>query len=293
MSEAAAGIEGDVLVGPKESGKVRPAHYDLKQGSHDPELNKKVEHVILATDDFVVYLDSEMDVQWHSVDGYEPPEHCGDVLSRATILEAQSSFITDSVRLCGVRRLIAEAIAQCMHKAPRAASDLLLREAEQKLEARNKEISWQWYFTAAYITTGVSILFVLGSWVFRPWFVKYLGNTGVDVILGALCGPLGALLSATSRANRLVMDANAGPNIHRFEGLCRIGVGIVGALFVALAIKGGLIMGGMTFQGSPLALMLALCIASGASERLVPSLVVAFEKLAVTQGTHKSLDSST
>ena len=274
--------EGDVLAGPKESGKVRPTHYDLKQGFHDPELNKTVEHVILATDEFVVYLDSEMDVQWHSVDEYERPEHCGDVLSRATILEAQSSFIKDKVRLCGVRRLVAEAIAQCMHKQPKSASDLLLREAEQKLEARNKEISWQWYFTAAYITTAVSILLVLGIWLLRPWFVKYLGNTGVEVVLGALCGPLGALLSATSRANRLVMDANAGRNIHQFEGLCRIGVGLVGALFVALAIKGGLIMGGMTFQGNPLALMLALCVAAGASERLVPSLVVAFEKLAVS-----------
>lgn len=62
MSEAVARTEEDALAGPKESEKVRPSHYDLKQGSHDPELNKTVEHVILATDDFVVYLDSEMDV---------------------------------------------------------------------------------------------------------------------------------------------------------------------------------------------------------------------------------------
>jgi len=293
VSEVVAETALNANACPDEDRKKRPAHYDLKQGDHDPELNKKVEHVILATDDFVVYLDSEMYVQWHTVDGYEPPEHRGDVLSRATILEAQSSFIQDKERLCGVRRLIAEAVAQCLDKQSKSASNLLLREAEQKVEARNKEVSWQWYFTAAYITAGVSIVLVLVMWLFRQCFVRYLGNTGVEVILGALCGPMGALLSATSRANRLVMDANAGRNIHQFEGLCRIGVGIVGALFVALAIKGGLIMGGMTFQGSPLALMLALCVAAGASERLVPSLVVAFEKLAVTQGTHKSQDSPT
>jgi hypothetical protein len=268
----------------------RPPHYELKQGAHDPELNKMVEHVILATDDFVVYLDSEMYVQWHTVDGYEPSPNRGDVLSRATILEAQSSFIQDKERLCVVRRMIAEAVAQCLDKQPILASNRLLREAEQKIEARNKEVSWQWYFTAAYITVGVCIFLVLLMWLFRSCIVKYLGNTGVEVILGSLCGPMGALLSATSRANRLVMDANAGRNIHQFEGLCRIGVGIVGALFVALAIKGGLIMGGITFQGSPLALMLALCVAAGASERLVPSLVVAFEKLAATQGMQKSQD---
>lgn len=273
-----------------EPKKTRPPHYDLKQGILDPELNKTVEHVILATDDFVVYLDSEMDVQWHSVDGYEPPQHCGDVLSRATILEAQSTFIKDKVRLCGVRRLVAEAIAQCMNKQPKSVSNLLLREAEQKLDARNKEVSWQWYFMAAYITAGVFIVLALIIWRYRPCFVDVLGSTGVDVLLGSLCGPLGALLSATSRANRLVMDANAGRIIHQFEGLCRIGVGMVGALFVALAIKAGLIMGGMTFQGSPLALMLALCVAAGASERLVPSLVVAFEKLAITDGPHQPQD---
>ena len=59
-----------------------------------------------------------------------------------------------------------------------------------------------------------------------------------------------------------------------FEGLCCIGVGIVHALFFALAIKGWLIMGGMTFQGGLLALMLVQCVAAGAIERLVPALDV-------------------
>lgn len=257
---------------------VKPAHYALKQGAFDAELNKTVEHIILATEGFVVYIATDLSVQWHTTDAHASPTYRGEVLSRATILEANSAFIEDKETLCGIRRLIAEAIAQCLDGQPKADAIRLLRAAEQQVEARSKELSWRWYFSASYRTSGIVVIIFSIMWVFRNFIIDKIGVNATEVTLGALCGPLGALISATSRANRLVMDANAGKQMHQFEGLSRIGVGAVGALFVALSIKGGLIMGGVTFSGSPLALMLALCVAAGASERLVPSLVTAFEK---------------
>ena len=263
-----------------------PPHYSLKEGDVDPELGKTVQDLIMATEEFVVYVDTEQDVQWQTVEPYEKPKHRGEVLSRATILEAQSKFITDTKTLRAVRRIIAEAIAQCLDRQSKEDSLRLLREAEQQISARNKEVAWQWYFKAAYLVAGLAIAVFILIWALRVPLIDYFGRNAIGVVLGALCGPLGSLLSATSRANRLVLDANAGQRIHTFEGLSRIGVGMVGALFVALATKGGLIMGGMHFAGSSLSLMLALCVAAGASERLVPSLVTSFEKAALAPHGH-------
>lgn len=279
-----------MIAPPEEKKSSRPSHYDLTEGDLDPELNKVVRTIILVTYDFIVYLDSDLDVQWHFVDDYEPPEYFGDVSGDATILETRSSFIKDKKKLSDVRRLIAEAIAQCLHKQPQSVSSLLLAAAEQKVQVRNRESSWLWYFGCAGSLSLVCIFLIFILWIFRLCFVTYLGNTGFEVVLGALCGPVGALLSAGSRANRLVMDANAGPSLHVLEGLSRVVVGLVGASLLALAIKGGLIMGGLTFNASPLALMLALCMAAGASERLVPSLIVAFDKLAGTQEVERLQD---
>jgi len=154
----------------------------------------------------------------------------------------------------------------------------VLKEVELEIKTRNKETSWSWYFSAAYkLTLGCAAILVVG-WLARDQFRSFLGGEAFDVMLGALAGAIGALLSVTTRGNRLVMDANAGEKVHRLEGLSRIGTGVGGALFTALAIKSGVVLGGAHFSGNRLALVLAFCIVAGASERLVPSLVSSFEK---------------
>ena len=84
-----------MIAPPEENKSARPSFYDLKEGDLDPELNKVVGTIILVTYKFIVYLDSDLDVQWHFVDDYEPPEYFGDVSGDATILETRSSFIKD------------------------------------------------------------------------------------------------------------------------------------------------------------------------------------------------------
>ncbi len=120
-----------------------------------------------------------------------------------------------------------------------------------------------------------------------------IGNDAFQVILGTICGSFGALLFATARSNRLVLDANAGESLHRLEGLARIGAGLIGALLVALAIKAGLILGGATFSGSKLALLLCFCIVAGASERLVPNIVATLEKTVAGESRERNSSRTT
>ncbi|SOE97685.1 hypothetical protein SAMN05414139_10835 [Burkholderia sp. D7] len=253
-------------------------HLTLKAGDLDPDLNKTIEDLTLCTDDFIVYVATDLSVQWRTNDNHVTPKHCGDVLNRVSSLEIRSQFVHDRATLLSIRRQIAEGLARCLDGQPLRSSMTVLKEVELEIKTRNKETSWSWYFSAAYkVTLGCAATLVVG-WLARDQFRSVLGSEAFDVLLGALAGAVGALLSVTTRGNRLVMDANAGEKVHRLEGLSRIGTGVGGALFTALAIKSGVVLGGAHFSGSRLALILAFCIVAGASERLVPSLVSSFEK---------------
>lgn len=252
--------------------------YGLKAGDLDPELNKVIKEIVLSSEIFIVYLADDLSIQWRTDGTHQMIAHAGEVLGRVAILEAQSSFIEDQGILKSIRYQVAEGLARCLDGQPLKDSLLLLDEAGNQLSARNKEIAWKWYFTAAYwVTGGCAVVFAV-FWCVRASASQAFGLTAFQVLLGGLCGAFGAMLSMTTRADRLVLDANAGKRIHQLEGLSRIGAGIIGALFVALAVKSGLVMGGVQFAGSKLALLLAVSIVGGASERLVPSLVLAFEK---------------
>lgn len=255
-------------------------HTDLKAGDTDPELNKVIQDLVLSTDFFIVYVATDLSIQWRTTDEHQQADHCGEVLNRVATLEVQSHFISDRTTLNNIRRHIAEGLARCLDGQPLKNSEAILKEAEIEIRNRNRETSWSWYFTLAYqLTAGCGILICV-LWLLRAEGRHVLGIPAFDVVLGTLCGAIGALLSVTMRGDRLNMDANAGPMVHRLEGLSRIGAGAGGAFFVSLAIKSGVILGGAHFNGSSLALILAFCIAAGGSERVVPSLITTFERAA-------------
>ncbi len=254
--------------------------FDLKDGAYDAELNKHVKALVMVTETFAVYVATDLSIQWRTTNEQVWSDSSGEVMNRVGLLETRSNFIADPATLAGVRRQIAEGLARSLDGQPIESSLSVLREAEFEIQARNKEVSWAWYFTAAYTVTLVSVVALVAFWLLRAPVREYIGTTAFDVVMGALCGTIGALLSVTSRGDRLVLDANAGMRIHRLEGLSRIGTGMAGAFLVALAIKSGALLGGVHFAGSQFALLLAFCVAAGASERLVPTLVTNFEETA-------------
>lgn len=261
-------------------------HYQLKAGDIDPELNKTIGEIVLSTNHFIVYVDSEQAVQWRTTDHHKMPEYCGEVLNMVAALEAKSQFISNPLALRVVRRRIGEGLARCLDGHPKENSIAALREVELELEIRNKEIAWKWYFLSAMKLTAVLVAIFAVLWLLRNQARALVGSAAFEVILGSICGALGALLSVISRSNRLIMDANAGKALHQLEGLSRIGAGLIGALLVALSIKAGIILGGTRFSGNSMALLLAFCIVSGTSERLVPSLISIIEKNATSKRSH-------
>lgn len=258
--------------------KELPKHFALTAGDRDPELGKVIKDIVICSELFLVYVDTELCVQWYTVDEHVSPDYCGEVLNLVAKLEAQSNFIDDKLMLFNYRKRIGEGLARCLSCYPKETALAALKEVASELELRNKEVSWVWYFQASYwVTLSLAMAFVV-CWLVRDRLRVAITPIAFDVVLGAICGTFGSLLSVTARSNRLTFDANAGEKLHMLEGLARVAAGFIGALLMALAIKAGIILGGTTFSGNKLALLLCICIAAGASERIVPSLITSVEK---------------
>lgn len=251
----------------------------LKEGDTDPSLGKVIKFLILQTDNFIVYIDTNLEIQWWYSEGVQLNEEFGQTLNRVAFLESRARFIENTDHLQSVKRLIAEGLARHLEYSSIKLSNEILDLVEKQICELNLKTSWDWYFKSAYWITSICIFSWALLWVERSTFAPFIGHNGFEIILGGLIGAGGALISVISRGNQLNLDANAGKSIHQTEGAARIIVGIAGASLAALALKGGLLLSGVVFSGSQLAVLLTLSIVAGASERLVPSLVSKVEDI--------------
>jgi hypothetical protein len=140
--------------------------------------------------------------------------------------------------------------------------------------ARNAEISRGWYLGASASAASVVIGLVLILWLAHPWVQSFFGKRLFDIIMGAGAGGAGALLSVLIGSRNYTPDTSTARLIHWFQGGARILAGTLGAVIVALAIKGNLMLGQIAPNGD---LFLFVCMAAGWSERLVPNLIERFE----------------
>ncbi|MDD5058262.1 MAG: hypothetical protein PHQ60_10340 [Sideroxydans sp.] len=255
----------------------------LKEGDTDPTSGKEIKFIVLVKKGILVYIDTNLEIQWTHSDDVKTDDDFGLVLNRVSYLESRARFITDKECLLSIKRQIAEGIARYLDFLSYKLSKEIHDIVEIEIEALNKKISWSWYFDAAYGLALICLVLWGMLWLLRDYISPNIGRVGFEVLLGGLIGAIGAIISIVSRGDAINLDANAGKTIHLTEGTARIIVGIAGASFVTLAFKGGVLLSGMKFSGSQLAVLLVLAIVAGASERLVPSLIGKVEKISLSK----------
>ncbi|HSS19885.1 MAG TPA: hypothetical protein VLL54_07415 [Pyrinomonadaceae bacterium] len=249
----------------------------FNEGMKEPSLGKRIKFLIIHKRDFIVYIDDENFVEWATNNQYGPyPDGLGEVVNRVGHLEALSMTLVPPKHRLPFRRLLGESLARTLTERKPKNALLILKQAEDYMIARSRETARTWYLSAASVVTILITIVVAVLWWRRTGVVNSLGKTGFELVLGAGVGSLGALMSVITRSNQISMDAAAGWKIHYLEASARIFVGVIGAFFIALAIKANLVLGSVNTVNS-LPLLLAICIVAGASERFVPDLIKQIE----------------
>src|SRR5262245_15561118 len=122
------------------SDKLYPFDFSkLREGDHDPTLNKKVEWLIDNNEHFIVYLDEDNFVEWTTNESAILGTDTGPYLNIVGRLEAVDTSYLSIRQVQSYQRMIGEGVARLFQKNLQAAQTAF-DFAERWIIARNNEV---------------------------------------------------------------------------------------------------------------------------------------------------------
>jgi hypothetical protein len=248
---------------------------------------------INVTDEYIVFVDKESDLDWETTEEYDaehterPPfdlAKCNEILNQAALLEATPCDGFSPPVKNQFKRLIGEGVA-CNLEHDYIGAQSALVSATQYLRARSEETSRFWYLSACFGMTIPLLVLGLALWVGRETAAEVLRPMGLWLILAAIAGGSGALLSVILRSGKLHFDSCAGKYLHYLEGGSRIWAGMLSGGLVVLAMKSDIILPVLANAPHGNAVTLMAGFAAGASERLAGSIISKFESSEANAGS--------
>jgi hypothetical protein len=268
------------------------------QDNSEKWVHLEWQYLVIATKFYCVFIDKELDIDWSTTPerearGADDPAQYHQIMDEVSALEtAPCDGLGNDVKL-HYKRLIGEAISRNFEDQYESARRMLAT-AEAYYRARSGETSRRWYLIASFKAVAPIVLAGGLLWLGRPFAMALVGPGAFKVLIAAVAGALGALLSVITRSGRLTFDCSAGRSLHDLEGASRICAGMLSGVLVGLAIQSGLLLGPLVGGGNQATILLLAAFVAGTTERFAPSII---SKLAPHFGgyprTETSKDSST
>lgn len=222
---------------------------------------------------FIVFLNYEEDVDYKTTKACDQKisdDKCGKVLSRISVLEAVPIWHLPKRTRIAFRSMLGESLARALHgDHPNAKA--LLDAANLFVAARNQELARRWFVTSASIAAIFLFAISIPIWLHRASLAASWGVHFIPIVIACVAGAAGALFSVLTRAAKIPLDPSAGPLLHFIEGAGHIAAGMIGSIFVYLALKTGLFAPKLLEFG--LVGQALACMVAGTSERLVPTII--------------------
>lgn len=242
------------------------------------DINDVLERV-LETEHFIVFVNKSGDCDYKTSDDYDatgPKDKAkhGKLMSEAAEVEQLSHDFLPHKNRIAFKKLICEGIVRCLEH-DYVSSKAAFQAARNYLERRQNRQSRQWYLSAAIvITTIVTAPFAIYVAYVLPNPLSALVQHGLYVQAGFV----GALFSIILRMGKTSFDSDAERHIHYWEAGVRILAGGIAALLITLAVKAKMLLANFINQENEMYALLFLCIAAGALEKWVPSLIAGVNK---------------
>ncbi|MCL6478697.1 MAG: hypothetical protein K6T65_09810 [Peptococcaceae bacterium] len=242
----------------------------------------KIGYLVYAANDFIVFLDSDLDVDWKTSDEYDKRGHHdldrhNAILNRAASLECIPNHHQKREIRLNFKRMVAEGVARSLKHDYKNAENIL-DEAERYIRNRNIETARIWQLSSSCICCFASVIIALTLWGFRDILIPYLGSTAFYLTIGALSGSIGATLSIIHRMGKSDITSEADKKLHILEAVSRNIGGAIFGLLVSMLIQIGIVVPMFASTGMTNIAMVAGGLIAGASERWAPSLISQFEK---------------
>lgn len=252
-----------------------------KQDYEEKWQNLSIKHLILSTNNFIVFIDPDFDIDWKTNEiyddlGYKNSQKHHDIMNRVASLECiPNDHQNYKIRL-NFKRMIGEGVARSLsHDYDNA--DKILDKAENYIHDRNIETSRFWQIQTSLICGSIGALIALIFWFYRHEYILLFGISAFYLILGALAGSVGATSSIIFRVGKSSTTSEAERKIHVLDVIARNFGGCVSGLIFSILIKVGIVVPIFQVTNMTNIAMIAGGLLAGASERWVPSLILHFE----------------
>jgi len=276
---------------------------NLQECERDPWLGGEIECILRKSTKFIVYLNKALEIRWWWLVRVNE-QVVNAVQARVNALEHESSFLLtrrpmrllpwreppqDAQRQIArnIRALIGEAMAVALNSGTLEDCEKVLAVAERQIavikDQQARPVFTGWFlFAVAMIGLSAVTVYVVGKrWVAPAdlLFVRLWLEAG-------LCGAFGALISALSRTGTLQLEPAAGHRGLAIEAWARALIGVGAGLLVLFALEAGVLQAALSSDPEVgRGMRLFICIAAGASERILPSLIGKADNIVQTSTT--------
>lgn len=238
-------------------------------------------YLVRSTQSYVVWLDKDCDIDWMTTDEYDKrgatdQQKCNAILSDGAVLECAPCHGLSNDTRRHFKRLVAEGLSYNFEDDYRTAEQMM-REARAYIRVRSEEISRRWYLSASAVMAAIMIVIGCIIWLYRQAIEAALTGDFIWLLLAAVAGSCGALLSVIWRSGQLKFDCSAGKALHYLEGASRIWAGALSGVLVAMAVKSEFVLAPLTRGGTAMTVVMLAAFAAGAGERLASSIISTFE----------------
>lgn len=248
------------------------------EGDYEASLGKRIKTLIVASESFIVYLDQENSVQWSYNNNYEGGnsflERFGIIVNKIGLLEELSKGkFKKSEEMDAFRRLLGESLGRLLDEKNDKNALIILDSAEQLLNSYSRQTLIKFASISALIILILEIFLWLNHknlWNLLNWL-----DGLYYPIFFSLSGGIGGFIFLMIRSKKLEIEPSLDEYLYKWEGVLRVIYGIIIAFIVYLGIKTKLIFGNI--DQNSVHLILLICLLSGASEKIIPSIIKKIE----------------
>lgn len=225
------------------------------------------------SDAYIVFLNHRDDVDYKTKGKYDKiieSAECGEILNQIETLQVVPIEYLTRQTIIDFRSMLGTALVRVLCNDQKNGT-VMVTKAKEFVTARNQEVARKWFLIAAMRATVISLSVALICWLFRDALIFIMGVDFPQLVVAGAAGATGAMFSVLTRTAKIPLDPAAGRKLHCLEGSARIIAGITAGIVVYLATTTGVITTKLLDTG--LAGQALLCIAAGASERLVGTII--------------------
>lgn len=241
-------------------------------------LGKNIKQIISQSNDCIVYLDIDDEIQWATINFANYHENFGDIQNKIYFWESTANRLFSKQEAFDYKCLIASAFSRILEDKNELFANQIIERTTHRMTKHAIEILKQDYLLAALKYTVLVLVSLTILLLIKNYLLNYITQDAYHILVTILFGGIGAFIFAILRLKNYTPDISIGREIHKIDGALRIFYGLIFGLVVAIGIKSNVVLGFVNKLEMTIYLKAFLGIVAGASEILVPNLIKQVEE---------------